>query len=38
MSVSVRLQVQLLNGRRAEITITDEGQLSRVLALLEQPV
>jgi hypothetical protein len=38
MSLSVRLQVQLLNGRRAEITITDEGQLSRVLALLEQPL
>ena len=37
MSVSVRLQVQLVNGRRAELTITDEGQLSRVLTLLEQP-
>jgi hypothetical protein len=38
MSLSVRLQVQLLNGRRAEMTITDEGQLSRVLAVLEQPL
>ena len=38
MSLSVRLQVQLLNGRRAEMTITDEGQLSRVFAVLEQPL
>lgn len=38
MSLSVRLQVQLVNGRRAELTITDEGQLSRVLTLLEQPI
>jgi hypothetical protein len=38
MSVSVRVQVQLVNGRRAELTITDEGQLSRVLTLLEQPI
>ena len=38
MSLLVRLQVQLLNGRRAEMTITDEGQLSRILTLLEQPL
>jgi hypothetical protein len=38
MSLSVRLQVQLVNGRRAELTITDEGELSRVLTLLEQPI
>ena len=38
MCLSVRLQVQLVNGRRAELTITDEGQLSRVLTLLEQPI
>jgi len=38
MSLSVLPQVQLLNGRRAEMTITDEGQLSRVLSVLEQPL
>jgi hypothetical protein len=32
-----RLQVLLSNGRRAELLLSDEQQLSRVLTLLEQP-
>jgi len=37
-SVPVRLQLQLSNGRRAELVLSDERHLLRVLKLLEQPV
>ena len=37
-SVSVlRLQLQLANGRRVELTLADEAQLPRIVKLLEQP-
>ena len=36
-SAPVRLQLQLSNGRRAELVLSDERQLPRVLQLLEQP-
>lgn len=36
-SSPLRLQLLLSNGRRAELMLGDEGQLPRVLALLEQP-
>jgi hypothetical protein len=34
----LRLNIQLVNGRRAELTLSDEEQLGRVLKLLEQPL
>jgi hypothetical protein len=34
----LRLQLQLANGRRAELTLADEAQLARIVKLLEQPV
>jgi hypothetical protein len=34
----LRLNIQLVNGRRAELTLSDEEQLARVLKLLEQPL
>jgi hypothetical protein len=34
----LRLNIQLVNGRRAELTLSDEDQLARVLKLLEQPL
>jgi hypothetical protein len=37
ISVPLRLELQLSNGRRAELVLSDE-QLPRVLKLLEQPV
>jgi hypothetical protein len=33
----LRLQLHLANGRRAELMLSDEGQLPRVLELLERP-
>lgn len=36
ISASVHLQVHLTNGRRAELLLSDERQLARVLALIEQ--
>ena len=36
MSAPLRLQLQLANGRRAELLLSDERQLPRVLELLEQ--
>ena len=33
----LRLNVQLANGRRAELLVSDEAQLARVLKVLEQP-
>jgi len=36
-STPLRLQLQLSNGRRAELVLSDERQLPRVLRLLEQP-
>jgi len=36
-SAPLRLQLQLSNGRRAELVLSDERQLPRVLRLLEQP-
>jgi len=35
-SLPLRLQLLLRNGRRAELLLEDEGQLPRVLSLLEQ--
>jgi hypothetical protein len=35
-SAALRLELQLSNGRRAELVLSDE-QLPRVLKLLEQP-
>jgi hypothetical protein len=32
------LDIQLVNGRRAALTLSDEAQLARVLKLLEQPL
>lgn len=37
VSAPLRLELQLSNGRRAELVLSDE-QLPRVLQLLEQPV
>jgi hypothetical protein len=34
----LRLDIQLVNGRRAALTLSDEEQLARVLKLLEQPL
>ena len=34
----LRLNILLVNGRRAELTLSDEDQLARVLKLLEQPI
>jgi len=36
MSAPLRLQLHLANGRRAELLLSDERQLPRVLHLLEQ--
>lgn len=36
VSASLRLQLHLANGRRAELLLSDERQLPRVLDLLEQ--
>ncbi len=33
----LRLQLQLANGRRVELTLADEAQLPRIVKLLEQP-
>jgi hypothetical protein len=35
-AIALRLQLQLTNGRRAELVLSDERQLPRVLQLLEQ--
>ena len=37
VSAPLRLQLHLANGRRAELLLSDERQLPRVLALLEEP-
>ena len=37
VSASLHLQLHLANGRRAELVLSDERQLPRVLELLEQP-
>jgi hypothetical protein len=37
VSTPLHLQLHLANGRRAELLLSDERQLPRVLALLEQP-
>lgn len=37
LSLPLRLQLLLSNGRRAELLLGDEQQLPRVLTLLEQP-
>jgi hypothetical protein len=34
---ALRLQLQLANGRRVELTLADEVQLPRIVKLLEQP-
>jgi len=36
LALALRLQLQLANGRRAELVLSDERQLPRVLGLLEQ--
>ena len=36
-NLPVRLQLLLVNGRRAELMLEDVGELARVLSLLEQP-
>jgi hypothetical protein len=36
-SAPLRLELQLSNGRRAELVVSDERQLPRVLQLLERP-
>jgi hypothetical protein len=38
VSGPLHLQLHLANGRRAELLLSDERQLPRVLALLEEPV
>jgi hypothetical protein len=38
VSAPLHLQLHLANGRRAELLLSDERQLPRVLALLEEPV
>jgi hypothetical protein len=37
VSAPLHLHLHLANGRRAELVLSDEAQLSRVLELLEQP-
>ena len=37
VSGPLHLQLHLANGRRAELLLSDERQLPRVLELLEQP-
>jgi hypothetical protein len=37
VSAPLHLQLHLANGRRAELLLSDERQLRRVLELLEQP-
>jgi hypothetical protein len=37
LTPSLTLQVMLANGRRAELLLSDERQLPRVLRLLEEP-
>lgn len=37
VSAALRLQLQLSNGRRAELVLSTEEQLPRILRLLEQP-
>lgn len=37
VSAPLRLQLHLANGRRGELLLSDERQLPRVLALLEEP-
>ena len=34
---ALKVQLLLANGRRAELLLSDERQLPRVLSLLEQP-
>jgi hypothetical protein len=36
-SAPLRLHLVLANGRRAEVALTEEAQLPRILKLLEQP-
>jgi hypothetical protein len=36
VSAPLHLQLHLANGRRADLLLSDERQLSRVLELLEQ--
>jgi hypothetical protein len=38
VSAPLHLQLHLANGRRAELVLSDERQLPRVLALLEEPL
>jgi hypothetical protein len=38
VSAPLHLQLHLANGRRAELLLSDERQLARVLALLEEPI
>jgi hypothetical protein len=38
ISAPLQLQLHLANGRRAELLLSDERQLPRVLALLEEPI
>jgi len=38
VSAPLHLQLHLANGRRAELLLSDEQQLPRVLALLEEPL
>jgi hypothetical protein len=38
ISAPLHLQLHLANGRRAELLLSDERQLPRVLALLEEPI
>ena len=37
VSAPLHLQLHLANGRRADLLLSDERQLARVLALLEEP-
>jgi hypothetical protein len=37
MSAPLHLQLHLANGSRADLLLSDERQLPRVLALLEEP-
>ncbi len=38
VSAPLHLQLHLANGRRVELLLSDEGQLPRVLELLEEPL
>jgi hypothetical protein len=38
VSAPLHLQLYLANGRRADLLLSDERQLARVLALLEEPI